>query len=302
MNAKDKEQAVLNRLTQWADSRESIRAMLLYSSRTSPGARVDVFSDYDILLAVTDVRPFHAADRWLEDFGQVLVVFRNPIGLEYGFESFGFITHYEDGTKIDYCFFPVDYLRWAAQQPQLPEDLENGYTILLDKDHLTDGLKPPGYTAYIPSPPSERDYRLLVEEFFNDAAYVAKNLWRDNLFGVKLSLDHVMKYHCLRTMLEWRLEIDHGWAAKPGAHGKGLKKRVDPVRWAELERTYVGAGSAENWEALFNTINLFRTVAVEVADHLGFEYPHDLDRRVTAYLHKVKHLDRHAETFPGTAQ
>jgi aminoglycoside 6-adenylyltransferase len=35
---------------------------------------------------------------------------------------------------------------------------------------------------------------------------------------------------------------------------------------------------------------LFRRVAVEVAEHLGYEYPHNLDQRVTAYVQNVKRL------------
>lgn len=289
-----KAQAVTNRLVEWAEKRESIRAMLLYSSRANPNAPVDVFSDYDVLLAVTDVHSFHQDDRWLEDFGKVLVVFRNPIGLEHGFESFGFITHYQDGTKIDYAFFPVEFFRWAVQQPKLPDDLDNGYGVLLDKDHLTDGLKPPTYTAYLPVPPTEQEYWAIIEEFFNDSAYVAKHLWRDDLFPAKYCLDYIMKFQCLRRMLEWQMEIDHNWSVKPGSYGKGLKKRSMPDLWLELESTYVGAGIAENWEALFRTVALFRKVAVEVGSHLGLEYLYDLDRRVLEYLHKVKNLDKQA--------
>lgn len=284
------ETTVIDRLIHWAEKTVSIRAMLLFSSRANPADPVDIFSDYDILLAVTDIHPFHSNSQWLEEFGEVLVVFRNPIGLERGFESFGFITHYQDGTKIDYCFYPVEFLRWAAQQPQLPEDLDNGYTVLVDKDGLTTGLQPPTHTAYILQPPSEKVYRELVEEFFNDALYVAKNLWRDNLFPVKLSLDHIMKYNCLRKMLEWRVAMDQNWNVKLGAHGKRLKKQVEPALWEEVAATYVGAGKEENWEALFKTIAIFRKVACEVAEDLGYPYPEHIDREVVIRLQKVKNM------------
>jgi len=36
---------------------------------------------------------------------------------------------------------------------------------------------------------------------------------------------------------------------------------------------------------------LYRQVAIEVADHLGYAYPHDLDQRVTAYVQQVKGLE-----------
>jgi aminoglycoside 6-adenylyltransferase len=288
MKEPDQEQKVLNRLIRWAEKQEPVRAMLLYSSRANPQAPVDIFSDYDILLAVTDVHRFHGDDRWLEDFGKVLVVFRNPIGLEHGFECFGFITHYQEGVKIDYSFYPVDYLTWAARQPVLPDDLDNGYLVLLDKDHLTEGLKPPTYQAYLPSPPAEPEYRAVIDEFFNDAIYVAKHLRRDNLFSVKLSMDHIMKFSCLRQMLEWRMEIENEWSVKPGAYGKGLKRRIEPETWAGLEATYVGADVVENWQALFRTIDLFRKVALEVGRRLGYEYPHEMDQQVVAYLENIR--------------
>jgi aminoglycoside 6-adenylyltransferase len=299
MKEPDQEQKVLQRLIRWADQQEPIRAMLLYSSRANPQAPVDLFSDYDLLLAVTDVQRFHDDDRWLEDFGKVLVVFRNPIGREHGFACFGFITHYQDGAKIDYSFYPVEYLTWAVRQPELPADLDNGYLVLLDKDHLTGGLKPPTYRAYLPAPPAEPEYRAVIDEFFNDSIYVAKHLWRDNLFSVKLSLDHIMKFNCLRQMLEWRMGIENGWSVKPGAYGKGLKGQIEPETWAELEATYVGGGSDDNWQALFKTIDLFRSAALEVGQCLGYEYPGEMDQQVVAYLESIRRMDRGASGSTG---
>jgi aminoglycoside 6-adenylyltransferase len=173
----------------------------------------------------------------------------------------------------------------------LPAELDAGYTILVDKDHLTEGLKAPTYTAYIPTRPADETYQKVVEDFFSDAPYVAKCLWCEELMPAKWCLDYDMKHIFLRQMLEWRVELDHDWSVKTGALGKGLKKLLPPEIWLQLERTYVGAGVEENRDALFRTIDLFRHVAIEVADHLGYVYPHDLDQRVTAYVQKVKRLD-----------
>jgi len=84
---------------------------------------------------------------------------------------------------------------------------------------------------------------------------------------------------------------------KPNPYGRRLKKWLRPDLWVELESTYTGAGLEANWEAMFRTIALFRQVAIEVGDRLGYSYPHDLDRRTVAYLQKVKNLDRGAESF-----
>jgi aminoglycoside 6-adenylyltransferase len=87
------------------------------------------------------------------------------------------------------------------------------------------------------------------------------------------------------------MELDHGWSVRLGLLGRGLKKRLPPELWAELERTYVGPGLEENWAALHNTIALFRKVAVEVGSRLGYAYPSGLDQRMLAYLDSVRRLE-----------
>jgi len=271
--------------------------MLLTSSRAIPKAPIDVFSDYDVILAVREVHSFYEDRTWLEAFGSVLVLYRDPLEPCHGYPKSGYVTQYENGLKIDFTLWSVEILQRIAANPQLPDELDAGYRVLLDKDHLTAGLKPPTYAAYIPTPPTETEYQGTVEVFFLEATYVAKLLWRDDLIAAKHVLDHFMKQEHLRPMLEWRFEIDRQWSVKPGPYGRGLKKWLSPDLWAELESTYTGAGLEVNWEAMFRTIALFRQVAIEVGDRLGHAYPHDLDRRAVAYLQKVKILDRGAESF-----
>jgi aminoglycoside 6-adenylyltransferase len=93
------------------------------------------------------------------------------------------------------------------------------------------------------------------------------------------------------------MERDHGWSKPTGNLGKVLKKRLPTGIWEELESTYVGAEIADNWEALFRTMALFRRVATEVAADLGHAYPLDLDRRVTAYVRAIKNLDHGGESY-----
>lgn len=291
------EEGVIDALVEWAVHQPGVRAMLLTSSRAVPHAPADVFSDYDVILALRDVQPFYEDRTWLEHFGPVLVVYRDPLQPYYGFPRAAYVTQYEDGLKIDFTLWPVEILQRIAADAQLPDEFDAGYRVLLDKDHLTDGLKTPTYRAYIPTPPTETEYLDVVEGFFHEATYAAKYLWRDELMAVKHFLDHCMKQEHLRPMLEWRAEIDHQWSVKPGLYGRWLKKRLSTDLWAQLESTYTGAGRQENWKAMFRTIDLFRKVAIEVGDRLGYAYPHDLDRRTVAYLQRVKNLDPNVESF-----
>jgi aminoglycoside 6-adenylyltransferase len=282
--------AVLERLVRWASERDSVRAVLLTSTRSNPDAPTDLFSDYDVILAVTDVAPFFEDRAWLADFGRVLVLYRDPIRELPGGESFAYITQYEDGLKVDFTVQSVGILERIAAAGDLPSDLDVGYRVLLDKDGLVEGLPEPTRRAYVPERPTEEEYLTLVEEFFHEATYVAKHLWRDDLLPAKYNLDCAMKHRDLRQMLDWLVETEHKWSLPTRAYGKGLKRRLADDVWKALETTYVGAGESENWGALFATIDLFSRVARRVAERLGFLYPSGMEDRVRAYLEAVKDL------------
>jgi len=287
------EDPIIQRIINWASVRPDVRAAILTSSLCNPKAPVDRLSDYDVIFVVEDIHPYHENDAWMSDFGRVLVLWRDPIRLDYGQERFARITQYEDdGLKIDFTFWPVELLRRVVADPKLPDELDVGYRVLLDKDRLTAGLQPPTYRAHIPSPPTEAEYLDVIEEFFHEATYVAKHLWRDDLIPAKFQLEKDMKADLLLRMLEWRMEIDHGWSVKPGVHGRELKRRTRPELWTELERTYVGAGIEDNWGAMFATAELMRKVATEVGEALGYAYPEELHQRAVRYLQWVKNLEK----------
>jgi aminoglycoside 6-adenylyltransferase len=246
-------------------------------------------------LVVTDMAPYVESYDWLHDFGTPLVfthplIYPNELSLEDGLPSAITMVIYEDGLKFDISIYPVALFERYKAAPFLSETLDIGYRVLLDKDGLAEGLAPYTATVHIPRQPLEQEYLALINEFWWESTYVAKYLWRDELLFARWLLDANMKDDFLRRMLEWRLEIDHDWALHPGLHGKWLKKRLPPELWNQLAATFVGPEIAENWGALFRTADLFRTVATQVGDALGYAYPHELDARVSAYLRKIQHL------------
>jgi aminoglycoside 6-adenylyltransferase len=291
MASTTEETHVLDRLIRWAAHQDLVRALVLESSRAVDQATLDALSDYDVLLVVASLRPFVDDEAWLTDLGEPLVLFRDA-GQVWGSETCARLVFYADHTKIDFTIWPVELLRTAVERRTLPDLLDWGYRVLLDKDGLTAGLAAPTRTAHIPSRPSEPAYRALVDEFWWETLYVAKNLWRDELMHAKYNLDVVMKHELLRPMLEWRIETERDWSWKPGVAGSGLKQYLAPELWAELEATWAGAGIEENWSALFATTALFRKVARAVGHALGYAYPHELDQRVTSYLEAVHDLPR----------
>jgi Streptomycin adenylyltransferase len=85
----------INRLVQWVDSQPLVRAMVLTSSRANDRAPVDLLSDYDVILAVSEMRPFAHDESWLQDFGKVLVLFRDQ-GQVDGLRTLARLVLYKD--------------------------------------------------------------------------------------------------------------------------------------------------------------------------------------------------------------
>jgi aminoglycoside 6-adenylyltransferase len=160
------------RIAVWSREHDFVRAAILTSTRAMPHAVLDDFSDIDVILAVTDIIPLFQDRGWLPDFGEVLVVYRDPIGVDLGLERFRYVTQYADGSKIDFTIWPAELVRRVTQEPALVEELDVGYRVLVDKDHLTEGLQPPSFRAHIPTPPSCERFLELIEDFFLESTYV----------------------------------------------------------------------------------------------------------------------------------
>ena len=281
---------VLAPLLAWAEAEPAVRAMVLTSTRARPHGPVDALSDYDVIVLVDDVPAFVAREAWLDARPGALARWGDEserLGERTVFRG----VVYADGIKIDWSIWPETLLELVAAAPELPDQLDVGYRVLLDKEGRTAGWTPATHRAHIPQPPTAGEYRAVVEEFWWSTTYVAKSLWRGEVVHAKFALDTDAKLGALRPMLEWLLELDRNWSWKPGAYGRGLEQALPPDLRAELEATYVGAGTEENWEALFRTAALFRRTAREVADALGFDYPQDVDDRVTKQLERVRALE-----------
>jgi aminoglycoside 6-adenylyltransferase len=283
------EAVVLASLVAWGQSSPSVRALVLTSSRARQDGSADLLSDYDVIVAVRDAASFVADEAWLAGYREPLVGWGDKDELLGSTTTFRGVVH-ADGVRIDYTLWPEVLLGRVSEEATLPDALDVGYRVLLDKDGQTSHWPPPTYTAHVPARPTKEEYDALVEEFWWDTTYVAKALWRGELFFAKFMLDFDTKHIALRRFLEWQVELDHDWALRPGAYGRGLERLLPSDVWAELARTYVGTDVEENWEALSRTIALFRRVATDVADALGFEYPQATEEAMTAQLRAVRAL------------
>jgi aminoglycoside 6-adenylyltransferase len=269
----------------WASAQATVRALILTSSRVRPGGPVDALSDYDLILAVTDPERFGREDAWISAYGRPLACWGDESTL-YDHTTRFWGVFYEDYVKIDYTIWPDTLLERVTDS--LPTELDEGYRVLLDKQGRTAGWRQPTHRAYIPVRPTEAQYRALVEEFWWSMTYAAKSLWRGECIFAKFILDHELKLDLLRRIFEWRIEIDHDWSLRPGVFGRGLEKHLSTEVLTTLSSLYVGLEPQDNWKVLDGTIALFRRVAIEVGEALGYVYPQTLEDKMRVYLDNLR--------------
>lgn len=273
------EDDVLGRLRDWAGHEASVRAAILTSSRANPEPNVvDVFSDFDIELYVDDLRSYWNSDGWMDAFGPILV--RCP--WQPASYREGWLTRmavFKDGFRID---FQITDGNLAAER------YLDGYRVLVDKDHVTDGLASPTYEGYRVAKPSRDQWDTLVHEFWWDAIYTAKALARDELFYAKFTFESVLRFNYFQKLIEWSICIEHGWDTQPNKYGRFFKRYVSADRWQRIESTFAGAGIEDNWMALDNGLALFRELAREVSVALEYPYPETLDAEVTGYIGEIR--------------
>ena len=281
------EEEVLSQFDEWAQGNDLIRAAVLTSSRVDPEGTTDFLSDYDIELYVADIGPFQKGDEWLSIFGPIMV--RWPFRPRSTFDD-QWITRlvlFKDGVRIDFQI--------TEQTSIEPNAYDNGYRVLLDKDNLTAGLNTPTFSKYTIKMPSREEYDTVVHEFWWNAMYIPKYLWREELPFAKSVLGQTIRDKYLRTVIEWFIGLQHDWSVNTGVCGRFFKRYLDDETWTEFESTYTGAGIEESWQAFFEVISLFRKLGKTVGSSLGYNYPTQLDQEMTDYYSKIRNTRRSTE-------
>ncbi|MCJ8012357.1 aminoglycoside 6-adenylyltransferase [Paenibacillus sp. KQZ6P-2] len=264
---------------------ERIRAVAMNGSRTNPNAPVDPFQDYDIVYLVSEMDSFIQDPQWVDVFGDRIIM-QTPENMDLFPASLGgrftYLMLFTDGNRIDLMLVPIEEKEIYCQEDKLT-------VILLDKDQNLPEIASPSDEKYWVQRPSAAFFADCCNEFWWVSTYVAKGLWRNEILYAQHHLQNIMRPMLIK-MLEWQVGIQTDFSVSTGKNGKYLQQYMTEQNWNELLSTYPD-GSYENvWKALFDMCLLFRSCALFVAKHFEFEYPHQDDERVTAYLKHVHAL------------
>lgn len=287
------EQEMMDLIKNFAKYDERIRAAYMNGSRTNPHAPKDLFQDYDIVYVVTETTPFIENQGWISTFGE-LIMMQEPDKNEFGSErefdfekSYGFLMLFADGNRIDLHIQTIEVFteEYGKDKLTLP---------LLDKDSLFPQIPAPSDEDYHVKRASKKAFDHYTSDFWWCLQNVAKGIWRDELPYAKQMFEYIIR-ESLDNMVEWWIGIAQDFQVSAGKSGKYFKKYLPEPYWEMYQNTYSNADPEQMWASVFAACELFRILSQEVAEYFDFHYPIDDDRKMTAFLERVKRLPADAE-------
>jgi aminoglycoside 6-adenylyltransferase len=267
---------------------ERIRAVYMNGSRTNPNVPKDIFQDYDIVYVVTETASFIEDEKWINNFGDLLMIqepdkLNQACGIEMDFErSYGYLMLFTDGNRID--------LHIETKESMIDGYVEDKLTIsLLDKDNCLPLIPAPTDIDYYVKKPTESLYMSCCNNFWWCLQNVAKGIWRDELPYVKLMFENTTRVS-LDEMVSWWIGTKHDFQVSTGKMGKYFKKYLPESYWEMYKETYSNGNYENMWNSIFVTCELFRTLARDIAEYFSFTYPFNDDKNMTAYIKHVRKL------------
>lgn len=288
--------ALIDRIATWAGARADIRAAVIIGSRARQETPADAWSDLDLLLITTNPRRYITETDWLRPLGEWHLTFLEQTGG-------GAITErrvlFVGGLDVD--FIPLtpelidEMLRADPMPPEVRSALGRGVRPLVDKDGIAARM---AWVAFSPpKPPTQAQYDQVVHDLLYHALWTAKKWQRGEFWTALHSLDGHMKWRLLR-MVEWhtlatRLAAPDTWHA-----GRFLERWADPRILTGLRTAFAHYDAQDILRALTETLKLFRWVAIETGQALGFHYPEAADR----YVDQAVETLRRTDSAPFTVQ
>ena len=199
------EKEVYDIVLNFAKTDKRIRMVTLEGSRTNTNIPPDDFQDFDITFFVTDMDSFTSDDKWLDIFGERLIL-QKPEDMELFpavEKGFSYLMLFTDDVKIDLTLLPLELIDEYFTWDKLVK-------LLLDKDNRI--VKPPIPTDidYHLQKPTQRMFDDCCNEFWNTTTYVVKGLCRKEILFAIDHMNDIVRKELLR-MISWLIGIKQGF-------------------------------------------------------------------------------------------
>lgn len=261
-----KDDDILKILLNYAHDDENIRAVLMEGSRAF--GKVDQYSDYDMVYVTqSSERYFNGGilPFLIDKFGEIAVM-QTPDNGDPRY-VYTHLVQFTSGVRIDLTFNSLEFLE------RVP--LESATAVLMDKDGMFVSIPQPSDADFWLKRPSAEKFFNHCNQFWWCSPYVAKAVIRgQTLHALEILGEHVRKEYAF--MLSYLVGVRNNWdCVNPGKHYTNAKRMLplnETHYYDALMNSYIRANDEEICYALDLLMEKYNTLAVTIADALGYKY------------------------------
>lgn len=271
---------LVEKLVKWAEMQCDILAVMVVGSRARVHHPADEWSDLDLILVVADPDRYLSAAEWLLNIGSYWCTFveRTSTG-----EASERRVLFEGGLDVDFILLAAEGIQQRLREAPVSDIIRRGIRILLDKGSMLSQSIPPAPQTSHRHPPTQQEFQEVIQDFWYHAVWTAKKLQRGELWTARGCTDVYMK-KLLLHMIEWHACTARGWDHDTWYDGRFLELWAEPRVPGALRHAFAHYAEEDIGRALLATMDMFRWLAAETADHLSYPYPITTDERVTEWV------------------
>ncbi len=269
---------------------ERIKAIYMNGSRTNKNVLKDIFQDYDVVYVVEETKPFIDDKEWINQFGDIWYMQFPDEHPDYPSDKenfYGWLMQFRDGNRIDLHVESIEHARANIKKDKLCK-------ILLDKCEVLPKIVESTDEDYYAKKPTKEQFICTCTEFWWCLNNVAKGLWREEIPYANDMINFCVRKQ-LEKMIVWKIGLKTNYSVSVGKSAKYMYKWLSKEEY-EIYLSTFSCGDVQNcWESVFKMINLFKAIAREVADGLGYQYNYYEENAGTEFLKLVQKLPKDAQ-------
>ncbi|MCW2258182.1 aminoglycoside 6-adenylyltransferase [Providencia alcalifaciens] len=257
-----------------------IEAVVLTGSRGREHG-VDSYSDIDIELIGFGATEIFHEQHWVNHFADPIIALHLENKGENDPDWPTCLVIFEQGRKVDFTFAEPVRLQ-QMKQYGLDSTYSRGYTVLLDKTGITEGVADSSQTSIAPKLLSEAQFNDLWANFWFESHQVAIALARDELWSA-WSRNVDMK-NALLTLAEYLISIKSDGKQDVWYHGKHYHQWMPSNVLSSMETLFDYRNTEKASYSLFELMNCFDEVATEIASQLNYAIDRTMNQAMQTFV------------------
>ncbi len=273
--------ALIPKIQSWAQKTENIRALIIIGSHARNTDPADEWSDLDLLVITTDMKPYIESSDWLYQIDTPLLTFVEPT-FDGSYERRVLFTEFLD---VDFALSEPKQFTESLKVGAVREIFQRGYQVLLDKDNWATTIM-----NLEPVPPRQASSPAQIgneiHDYWYHVVWTTKKLQRGELWSAMNCLNCYMKNKLLH-MIEIHTRLFGEGKVDTWHNGRLLENWSAPAISQRLPGSFTDYNPDNLATALHHQMHLYHDLAVNVAEKLAIDYPFESTLTIEKWLNQI---------------